>query len=250
MKRLSLLIMLLLGTFVLISPAAAQDDDGATFPMNTITVTGTGSAFGSPDIATLEVGVETVNTDIALAFEETNTKIDTIIAALLELGVAREDIRTVNLSIFQDFSGMPQPLPGPSESGLAGEAPRQTYRVSNMIRVNIRDIATVSDVINAVVGAGANQIFGLNFGIDDRDALESEARANAIADARARAEELASLAGVELGNVLVINESFGGGFGPAGDFARMEGLGGGGAPIETGQLGVSVQLQVTYAINN
>ncbi|MFW5691713.1 MAG: SIMPL domain-containing protein [Chloroflexota bacterium] len=242
----ALLTAVMLAVFAL--PAAAQEGSSDSYPVNTITVVGSGSASGAPDIATIEIGVETMNPDIAVAFEDTNTTIDQIITTLVDAGIAREDIRTVSLNVYQDRSG----VPGPMESGPAGQQQSVNYVVSNQIRVVVRDINNVADVVNTAVSAGATNIYGLNFGIDDTDALESEARSAAIEDARARASELAELAGVTLGDIVIINEAGGGNFGPmdARSLPMAEAGFGGGAAIEPGQLSVAVQLQVTFRINN
>ena len=225
-------------------PTMAQEDGPAT-----INVTGTGMASGTPDIANLEIGVETEDPDVATAFDKANATIDAIIAAMVEAGVAEEDIRTAGLNVYQDRFPSGPPMMMPETSGVAEVEP--VYRVNNQVRVTVRDIDIVGDVIGAAVEAGANNIYGLNFGIDDRSALESEARAAAIADAQARASELAELIGAELGDVMVVTEGMSG-FGPFDAFnmsvPRLEAIGGG-ASIEPGQLTVSVQVQVTYAIN-
>src|SRR5690606_27828043 len=97
--------------------------------------------------------------------------------------------------------------------------------------------------------AGVNQLYGLQFGIDNRDELESSARSSAFDDARARAEELASLAGLTLGSVVRVSEYSGN----ASPFDVMNladsgmGRGGGGAVVEPGNLSVSVTIEVTFA---
>lgn len=227
-------------------PLLAQDGGStAAYPTNTITVTGTGEAYGAPDIANLVVGVEIINSDLPTAFTEANSRIDTIIQAVLEAGVAREDIRTMGLNVYIDRSYGPAM---PMDSATEGGTP-QNYVVSNQLSIRVRDIASVADVINAAVAAGANNLYGLDFNIADRSALESEARVDAMADARARAEHLAEIAGVSLGEVVVINEG-GGGFVPYPSAARdmAVGLGGGGAAVEPGQLSVQMAVTVTYAI--
>ncbi|MCA9915717.1 MAG: SIMPL domain-containing protein [Anaerolineae bacterium] len=240
MKKLSITFIMIASLLVLaVMPTMAQQP---TTP-NTITVTGIGSASGAPDIANLEIGVETTNADLAVAYDQTNERIDTVINALVEAGVAREDIRTVGLNVYQDRYGGPNPQI--SEDGN----PTPMYFVSNNIRVTVRDIANVPTVLNAAIDAGANNIYGLNFGIEDTDALASEARAAALADARQKAQELAGLAEVQLGSIVNIVETSGG-FDPYNQFAmESAGLGGGGgATVEPGQLSVNVQLQVTFSI--
>lgn len=240
MKKFSITFIMIVGLLLLaVVPSLAQE---STAP-NTITVMGLGSASGAPDIANLEIGVETTNSDLATAYAQTNERIDAVIRALVEAGVAREDIRTVGLNVYQDRYGGPNPQM--SENG----EPTPVYIVSNNIRVTVRDIANVPTVLNAAIDAGANNIYGLNFGIEDTDALASEARAAALQDARQKAQELAGLAEVELGGIVSIVETTGG-FDPYNQFAmESAGLGGGGgASVEPGQLSVNVQLQVTFRI--
>lgn len=221
----------------------AQNTTSATmYPENTITVTGSGTASGAPDIANIEIGVEMVNENVGTAFADANATIQSVINAVVEAGVAREDVRTVGLNVYaQDRYPM---------SGEVTETPARDYRVSNQIRVTVRDIALIEAVIDAAVQAGANNIYGLNFGISDRDGLEQEARVNAMANAEARAAQLAEIVGAQLGEVIVVNESFGG-FGPfdVANYSMMGRAESGGAAIETGQLSVSVQVNVTYRIN-
>lgn len=254
LKSVAILMVVLAGALILsvMIPAAAQGDTSGTgYPANTITVTGNGSASGSPDIANLQIGVEIFDSDLSAAFSQANERIDTIINAVVEAGVAREDIRTMGLNVFVDRSMGPM---GPATSSAAGEpgqppeTPPQNYVVSNQLRVTVRDISNAADVINVAVENGANNIYGLEFNIDDRTELEGEARVDAMADARARAEHLAEIAGVELGEVLMINEGFSGVPGPFP--MAMSGIGGGGdgATVEPGQLSVSMSVTVTYAI--
>ena len=136
------------------------------------------------------------------------------------------------LSRYSEF----QPVPG-------------FYRVSNMVQVTIRDLTKVSDVIDTAVKAGANNVWGISFSLDDTDALEAQAREKAVADAKARAESLASLTGVKVGQVMAVSEVVGGSSVPMFASAdRAMGLGGGGTPAEPGEVTFSTQIQVIYAI--
>jgi len=184
MKRFSFILTLLaLMAFAL--PAAAQD---TAPPANTITVTGSGSAAGTPDIAEMVLGVEKTNSDIGTAYNDVNTTLEAVIQALRDAGVAREDIRTANLSIFQDRGMM-----DPASSGMSGA----TFIVRNEVQITVRSIDLVPQVLNAALEAGANQVFGLNFSISDTTDLERAARSDAMADAETRAAELAALIGAE-----------------------------------------------------
>ena len=244
LKIASIVAVVIATMMFTVMPAAAQE--GAP---NTITVTGNGTALGAPDIANITIGVEVFNPDLNAAFTESNTRIDAIINAVLEAGVAREDVRTSNLNIFLDRFGGPAPMPvDPASSGMAQPEPQATFTVANQVRITVRDVDNVANVINAAVAAGANNIFGLDYSIQDRDALESEARAAAVADARARAEELAELTGVTIGDVVSIRE-VGSGIGPMRDFAEASMQADGGAVLEPGTLAISSTVTITYAID-
>lgn len=221
-------------------PAAAQEQD--IFPANTITVVGVGSASGTPDVANMVIGVRTIDPNVASAFTINNQTVQTVIESVVNAGVAREDVSTFSIYAFVNNN------PG----GFADPAnpPPPTYEVTNDLQIIVRDTSIVGNVIAAAVSAGANNISGLNFSFSNQDQLESQARTQAIADARAQAEEYAALANVQLGEILVIDETptgfgavpfpFGGGGGGGGGF--------GAPPVEAGQLSVNVQVEVTYAI--
>lgn len=227
---------------VLAFPVLAQDNGTA---QNTITVSGIGQASGSPDVAYIELGVDITNENVGAAYSQAGTAIDSIRAALQTLGIADEDMATSSLNIWWDE---PYP-PGPGQSG--GFAESRIYHVNTTVRVTVRDISQIESVINTAVENGANNVYGLTFGISDSEVLEREARAEAVNDALARAQHLAELNGVTLGDALVIVEggSYPGpgpyyGVGGGGGFAAAESIG-----IQPGQLSVSVSVTITYAIN-
>ncbi len=227
-----------IGVLCLLVPFGMVSAQDTTTPSDTITVTGTGSASGTPDIANLDIGVQTVNADVTQAFAQTNQGINAVIEAMTGAGVAREDIRTSGLNIY-----VQQP-PSPDSQGST------QYQVSNQVHIIVRDISKVEDVINAAVNAGANNIFGFSLGIADQSALESQARSEAVADARNRAEELAGLIGVELGDVVSVQENPGNSPQPLAFQSTAMGSGGtGGAVVETGQLTINLQVEITYRIN-
>jgi uncharacterized protein YggE len=114
-----------------------------------------------------------------------------------------------------------------------------------MLEVTVRDVEKAGDVLDAVVAAGANQVHGVNFTVSDNEKWQSEAREKAVADAKSRAQEFAGLTGVELGDVLSVSEVIGGSA-PYVAYAER-GMGGGGG-IAPGELEMSTQVQVTFAI--
>lgn len=237
----ALLALALVGcTAVSAAPRGAlQDDstDGRAVVSRHITVVGNGEVSLVPDVAKVNLGAEARAATVGEAKAEVDRQIEAILAALTELGIADRDIQTSSYSIYLDRE--------PTPVGREGEPATQTsYRVSNTMLVTIRDIDTVGEVLDAVVEAGANQVYGVQFTVEDDDEWRSSARAEAVADAKVRATELAELNGVELGEVLTISEVIGGGVVPTVAYERAA-MGGGIAP---GELQLGMQVQITYAI--
>ncbi|MEL7236013.1 MAG: SIMPL domain-containing protein [Chloroflexota bacterium] len=233
-RTLALAVMLAALLMAMAAPALAQDG-----PPNTITVIGNGSASGDPDIAEINVGVRTANNEVSAAFDENNQTTNAVISAVQQAGIAEDDINTVSIYAFtRDNNFDPN------------AAPQISYEVTNDLRIIVRDTSAVGSVIATAVNAGANNIYGLNFRISDEESLEFTAQELAMEHAADQAARYAELAGVELGEIVAISETVGGG-GPIPFAAQGFGGGGGaggGAPIEAGPLTVSVQVQVTYAI--
>jgi len=213
--------------------------DTADLPTNTITVTGVGEAFGSPDIAYLNLGVQTANEDVVVAFNEANEKVAQLIEALKEFGIAERDLQTTGLYMYTD-------TPFDPATGQPMETP--IYRVTNSLSITVRDVTQVGEVVSVGVNSGANSINGLTFGLADPATIEQAARADAVDNARARAQQLAELTGKTLGDPIIVTETFGNAIPFASNFDRAQ-SGGGAAPIEQGQLSVSVNVQVTFSVS-
>ena len=220
--------------------AAAQDvATQAIEPWRSLTVIGEGKASAKPDQAQINLGVETLASTVQEAIKENDGKMAAVLAALKKLGIADKDIQTAHFSVFLEK------VPGSEPLGGADEVIR--YRVSNQVRVTVREARLVGNVIDEAVAAGANNIWGVSFAVADPKPLQAEARAAAIADAKAKALELARLSGVTLGRVISVSEVIGPSPVLPVALRAAEGLGGG-APIEPGELEFTWQLQVVYAI--
>jgi uncharacterized protein YggE len=229
-----LLAMPVFGSAALPAESAAAQEPPAG--ERSITVTGYGVSYGSPDIARVGLGVETSNADVQVALEETNTRLDAVLAALREAGVADADIQTNYFSIYQDYYGG-----GPEGRG------EPTYRVSSSVNVRVRDTAQVGALIASAVDAGANIVNFVEFNIADRAALESDARELAITDARARADEIAAALGLAVGEPLRVVEGSQYGV-PYENYGRGGAGGGSAAPVEEGVLSVHMAITITYAV--
>jgi uncharacterized protein YggE len=224
-------------------PALAQTPEAPAYnPSRTITVVGQGTSRVQPDVAQVTIGVETLAGTVSEAVKENDAKMQAILAALKQVGIADKDVQTSNYSISSERSGsVPLPEGGTSDQGKA------QYRVSNMVNVTIRDLSKVSTVLDSVVEAGANNVWGVSFSVDDPKQAESAARSNAIADAQVRAEELARLGSVKLGPIMSISETISGSAVPMA--VKMEvAQSAGGTPISVGEVEVTYQAQVVYYI--
>ncbi|KPL18443.1 MAG: hypothetical protein AMJ93_13795 [Anaerolineae bacterium SM23_84] len=233
--------MLLVSVLVLATGCSTATGAGsaATPPNRSITVVGMGKAYGTPDVANVTIGVETSDESVQKAVDDNAAKMTDIIAALKDLGIAGKDIQTSNFSVWAERE--------PQRLEVEGAEGPVTYRVNNQVSVKVRDLGLLGDVLDQVVAAGANNIYGIGFSVDDPSDLQAEARANAVEDARARAESLAELNGVQVGDVLSISEVITGA-GPVYERAAAAVPYGAGAPIEPGELEVQMSVQITYAM--
>lgn len=239
MRSVNGLGAVLLAFLVIGVPALAAAQEGAG-GARSITVIGQGEAAGPPDRATINAGVQTLASTVLESSQENQAIVDRIMQALRDEGIDALDIQTADYSIWPEQQHDPQAAGGIAISG---------YRVNNTVRITFRDIERLGKVLAAVTNAGANAIHGIGFGVEDTAALEERARVAAMADARSRAAALAELAGVELGEVLQISTSPGGGYpipmmGGRMDMGQPASVPG----ISAGQFSIFAQVQVTFVI--
>jgi uncharacterized protein len=209
----------------------------------TITVVGKGSVKIQPDMAALNLGVQTMGPTVKEATGEAAKTMEAILAALKAEGIADKDIQTSGYNVWADMGYGPERSPNQE----------MTYRVNNNVRVMVRDLDAVGTILDVAIEAGANAIHGVSFGLAEPETLEAEARELAAENALAKAKELAALHDVEVGQVVSISEVLSGGF-MMSNFERMDTMmapafgAGGAGPITPGELELSMQLQVVYAI--
>jgi len=228
------------------TPAAASN----SLPRS-ITVVGLGTVSVKPDIATISVGVQSDAATVKEATTDVASKMEKILAVLKAQGIADKDVQTNNYSInFESPSSVGRMSVGTAQATPAPE-PAGIYHVSNMVQLKVRGTTKVSALVDALVNAGANNLWGINFTLEDSTKFEADARTKAVANAKARAEELAKLAGVKVGQVVEVSEVITGSpltlqYGLA---SAKLGMGGGGpGAVSPGEVEVTVQVQVVYAI--
>lgn len=205
-----------------------------------ITVQGTGVVILQPDVVRMNVGVQLRATTVAEVQKQSADAQTKITDALKAAGIKPEDIKTVNYSINPDYTYEPNQPPK-----LNG------YQIVNTLQVTVRDTGKTGSIIDAASAAGANQINGITFTVENNTDALKQARAAAVADAKAKADQLAAAGQVQVGSVINIVEVAQNGD-PVPMAARaVADSAAGSAPsttIESGQLRVVVNIQVTYAI--
>lgn len=222
----------------LVGPAA---ESAPSLP-RTITVVGEGKITIKPDIAQTNIGVEVVASSVREASTETASIMKAVLAALKAQGVADGDIQTSGYNVWVERPYGPD---GPQPDKVL-------YHTGNNVQVTVRDLDKLAAILDAAIEAGANNIYGVTFSLADPDRVMADGRGKAIKDARAKAEALAQMNQVKLGEVVSVSEIIGGDRGYYPNSASRglgggDGLGGGG-PISAGELGLTIQLQVTYAL--
>lgn len=218
----------------------AAPAEGSDKPVTrTITVTGSGKAMLTPDIAYINIGVHTEDMTAVGAVKANSRLADKVIAALKAFGIDSKDIQTTNFSIY------PQPQYD-TEGKPTGEI---KYIVENTVYVTVRDLTKIGELLDAAVEAGANNISGIQFDVADKSKALTAARQAAVENARLVAEELVSAAGVTLGAVQTINV-----YGDTSpmpvmyDMAMVKTAAGGSVPVSPGQMTITVQVNIVYEI--
>jgi uncharacterized protein len=179
-----------------VAALAAMPAQADAAPPPTISVTGEATISAPPDLAQIEAGV---TTDAKIAREASGANNDAmgkVLLALKSAGISEKDYQTSQLSLQPQYAN--QNRPGPNV--LSG------YRATNRVAVKLRDVTKIAGVIDVVTAAGANDIGGINFTVSNASKLLDDARAQAIADARRKAEIYAKAAGVTLGAPVSISE--------------------------------------------
>ena len=197
-----------------------------------ITVVGSGTAKAVPDVADWSFGVQSDADTASQALNETAKATRRIIDALRDAGIAKEDLRTEQVSLY----------PRTSNDGMSVIG----YSASSSVHATVRQLGKAGTVVDAAVSAGANQVSGPTLRVSDSRAQYRVAADAAMDDARARAEALAAKAGVTLGAPIAIVESGSSYPGPVYDSVRAAAEST--VPIEPGVDEISATLTVTFAI--
>lgn len=215
------------------TPTALADDSDK----RTISLSATGAVKTTPDQVEITTGVTAEGQTARDALTKNTDAMSKVVDGLKEAGIDPKDIQTTNFSVSPIY-----------EQKKHGQAAFITgYRVTNQVHITVRDTDKLGEILDTVVSLGANQIGSISFGVSEPEALEDEARKQAMRNAIADAKLYAETAGVELGPVLSITEE-NGGYIPrrmeaAAPMAMAKDV-----PIEAGTTTVEVRLRVTWEL--
>jgi hypothetical protein len=209
-----------------------------------IAVSGTGTTSVKPDVALVNLGIEVTSPTVAEARGQAATTMDAVTKAVKDKGVADADIQTQFFNIYPQY-GAPTPNSKPGTPEIVG------YTVNNQVQIKVRNLDSVSDVLDTAIAAGGNSIRvnGLQFTVEKPDQYLAKAREEAVQNAKARADVLANAAGVKVGPPRSISES--GGVFPVFDRLQApapDGRGGGPTPVSPGEQQLSVSVSVVFEI--
>ncbi len=204
-------------------------------PLYTVTAGGTGETAAAPDMAEMYFGATVQADDAKTALGQANDIAEAITSAVKGAGVDSKDLQTANVSVY------------PEQSSEGDRVVITGYRATIQVRAKVRDIESIGDVIGAASDAGANEIGGPSFMLDDDSDVRNEAIKLAIDDARKRAEVMAKAAGKSLGEIISVSETgvttpiYYGGTERAMDAAAS-------VAIEPGQLDITANVTVVFEL--
>ena len=217
-----------------VSGPVGDSRDGAARE-NRIEVSGRGIVSAAPDVAMVNLGVNTLAKTADVAVAENNRKAADLVSALKSMRLRPEDIQTTGFNVYperQRFRDRPDTITG--------------YWAANSVSITVRDLSLVGEVLQRAVDAGANDIRGLNFAVEDPEPLLAEARRKAMMDARSRAATLAEAADVQVGRVVNIRELHGGSRNVLESRMSMESATS--VPVQPGELDMSARVEVVFEI--
>lgn len=210
-------------------------------------VTGEGEVTVVPDVARFSFGVITQGgTNVGALQSENTEKTNAIIGYLKDQGIADEDIKTASYNVEprQQFKNC-GPLSGPCEPAeIVG------YTITQRVSVDVHDFEKIGGLLSGVVERGANNVNGPNFTIDDPEEAKEEARAEAIADAKERAQAIADAAGFKVGKLVSIHEGGFYGYGAGGDGNFRAESSASVPKLEPGTQEVTVTVNLNYEIED
>jgi uncharacterized protein YggE len=237
-------LLIMVTGFVFLQAGQAQTQppplatEGADLPARSITVSGSGEAGAPPDLAVIVLGVQTEAETAVETVSQNSERMQALIDVFRSAGIQAADLQTQTIQIW----------PRTSQAAASGSQPPEVigYTARNILRVRVSNLEELGGLLDSAVAVGGNTVESISFDIVDQAAVLEQAREAAMAGARQKADQLASLAGAKLGLVLTIEETGGSNPGPltpGRDVAESQDV-----PVEPGLKTVRVNVQVTWLL--
>jgi len=238
--RTKILVFAVLAFALILSACGPTTINQEAQPVSrTLNVNGLGTSYLTPDIAYIYIGVHNEGATASETVSANKAQTTAVLDALKKAGVDEKDLRTTNFSIYPSQQYSPE-----------GTVTGTIYMVDNTVYVTVRNLDGLGTLLDDTINAGANSINSIQFDVADKSAAVKEARAKGVEDAKTQAQELATAAGITLGNIQNIS------YYDNSPVPMFEGKGGGGGAmaadtsvsIQPGQLTISVSVNITYEI--
>lgn len=223
---------------------------------STITVSGVAKTEQSNQIANFTAGVESIEETKEKALEKTNETMNQLIVKIKELGIKKEDIQTQNANVYQETEYIPMESPvsnliyPPPERG---EAIKGSWRANNSINIKLREVEKADALLAILNNSDANYVYGPDFSIDNTESAGDELLAEAVTNAREKAEKIANANNQRVGKIISLTE--GGSYSPYYRSA-VPMTGGGGitetaidADLEPGSSNIRKTVTVTFELD-
>jgi len=234
---------LLLAATSLTAPALAQTTPAAAdtmFKATTLNLTAYGEVRAAPDMASINLGVMTEGATASEAMRANAARMTQVVAALKKAGIAEKDIQTAGLNLSAQYAyeqNQPPKLTG--------------YQASNQVTVVVHDLKKLGAAVDATVSAGANQVNGISFGLDDPTAAENAAREAAVKALQAKAALYAKATGHQVSRLVSLGE--GGGYAPQPPMpmammVKREAMNDASTPVAAGELRVRIDVTGLYEL--
>ena len=222
-------------TTIFTSCAAGQNQKTTE---RTVSVTGTGTVYCNPDRATITLAVNSTGKDVQTASSDNAVRMTAVQKALIDSGIAKDDISTSNYNIYRQSSWQ------------NGRTVQGDYQVTNQVEIIVHDIQKCGSTIDIAIKAGANELSSISFDISDNSSVMRQARILAVQKASEKAKLFASASGAQLGQVLTITEDSGH-YSPASGMLKVEATRNtesAPTPVSVGKTQVSATVHMTYAL--
>jgi uncharacterized protein len=198
-----------------------------------LTVVGTGTVQGPPDIAYVSAGVQSRGATAREAQDANTAAMGQVLARIKALGIAEQDIRTSGVNLQPVYDRQPSQLSG--------------YMASNQVTVTVRDVKRAGEVLDQAISSGANQSAGVRFGIQDEAPLRRQALDQAVKSARSTADAMAAAAGLRVTGIISMTDEGGGAPQPYERAVPMAAAASpADVPLQPGQLAVSARVRIVY----